>query len=754
MFPESGDITSIVSRFINHTCCPVFLTGKAGTGKTTFLKEIVETTHKNVVVAAPTGVAAINAGGVTLHSLFQLPFGSFVPDNNPSGEAEINFELNTPRSLLREIQMHSHRRKLIQELELLIIDEVSMLRADLLDAIDTVLRHVRRQKNLPFGGIQMLFIGDLLQLPPVIKEEEAKFLSRYYPSLYFFDAKALQHQNLLHIELEKIYRQTDQQFITILNRIRDNRLTFTDLETLNRHYQPDIIQKIPEGYIFLTTHNRRADEINSGKLKQLEGKTFSFEAIVADDFPENSYPVEFTLQLKEGAQVMFIKNDPSGDQQFFNGKIGFVSEISDEEIIVSFNDGSADAVVEPYTWENKRFFLNTENGEIEEKVIGKFIHYPLKLAWAITIHKSQGLTFRKAIIDVAGAFAPGQVYVALSRLESLDGLILTSRIPATGLDPENALSQFIKTKDHPENLDQKLQTESVKYISEIVNQNFDLSGIIHSLKFHIESYDKDEKRSEKQKHNAWAQSIYDEFSPVADVASKFIVQAKAILNSGKIDKLTLLHQRILAANGYFNPLLKGFSEKVALKTGTLKSVKGIKTYQNELKEVEFLFERQVQRLVKAESLVRVSLNNDMLTKSELQKSTILKKQEIPAVPKKNKDLPEKQIKSKPEKQDTRKISYDYFKNGKTISEIASERNLKVTTIEGHLAHYVATGLLNPTLFISVEKIEKVAETAKKLDSYHLGPIREVLGNDYSYSDIRFAIAGYLANRAGDPEITD
>ncbi len=441
MFQDQENIALLASKFINSTNCPVFLTGKAGTGKTTFLKEVVGTSHKNVMVAAPTGVAAINAGGVTLHSLFQLPFGSFVPVNNPPGEYEITFELNTPKSLLRGHQMNSQRRKLLQELELLIIDEVSMLRADLLDAIDTVLRHIRRQKNLPFGGVQMLFIGDLLQLPPVIREDEARFLSRYYPSLYFFDAKALQYEKLLHIELEKIYRQTDEKFISILNRIRENNLLESDLAFLNEHYHPLFKPAFDDGYIYLTTHNRRADEMNSNALKMLKGKLFSFDARVEDDFTDNLFPVEFTLQLKQDAQVMFIKNDYSGEQLYFNGKIGFVSVISDDEIVVSFKDGSPDATVERYTWENKRFFLNNETGEIEEKIIGKFIHYPIKLAWAITIHKSQGLTFKKAIIDVAGAFAPGQIYVALSRLESLDGLLLSSPLPATGPNPDKDFSR-------------------------------------------------------------------------------------------------------------------------------------------------------------------------------------------------------------------------------------------------------------------------------------------------------------------------
>ena len=425
---------AIASKLINQTNRHLFLTGKAGTGKTTFLKYISEYTHKNSIVAAPTGIAAINAGGVTLHSLFHLPFGSFIPSNDRIKEYNITTQINTPQSLIKDLKMNSSKRKMLKELELLIIDEVSMVRADLLDAIDTVLRYIKRQKNRSFGGVQLLLIGDLLQLPPVVKEGEWNYLNPYYPGIYFFNAKALQQNKPLHIELNKIYRQSDKIFISLLNNLRDNSLTKEDIELLNKHYKPSFKPKRDDGYIFLTTHNRKADEINRQSLKDLPGKIFIYDAEIDGDFNEYLFPVEFKLELKKGAQVMFIKNDYSGEQRYFNGKIGLISYLSSDRIEVSFNDGTPPAAVEHYIWENKKFSLNKGTNEIEENIKGTFSHYPIKLAWAITVHKSQGLTFKKAIIDVSRAFAPGQIYVALSRLVSLDGLVLTGPVPLSGLE--------------------------------------------------------------------------------------------------------------------------------------------------------------------------------------------------------------------------------------------------------------------------------------------------------------------------------
>ncbi len=484
---------AIASKIINQTNRHLFLTGKAGTGKTTFLKYISEYTHKNSIVAAPTGIAAINAGGVTLHSLFQLPFGSFIPSNDRLKEYNITTQINTPQSLIRDLKMNSSKRKMLRELELLIIDEVSMVRADLLDAIDVVLRHIKRQKNRSFGGVQLLLIGDLLQLPPVVKEDEWNYLNPYYPGIYFFNAKALQQNKPLHIELNKIYRQSDKIFISLLNNLRDNSPSKEDIELLNKHYKPSFKPNRDDGYIFLTTHNRKADEINGQSLKELPGKSFNYDAEIDGDFNEYLFPVEFKLELKKGTQVMFIKNDYSGEQRYFNGKIGVISYLSSGRIEVSFNDGTPPAVVEHYTWENKKYSLNKDTNTIDENIKGTFSHYPIKLAWAITVHKSQGLTFKKAIIDVSRAFAPGQIYVALSRLISLDGLVLTGRIPLSGLEQDGALTGFLKGKETRDVLEKVLKEETPHFVADTVFKAFDFKPLCNSVKYHAEGYTKDEK---------------------------------------------------------------------------------------------------------------------------------------------------------------------------------------------------------------------------------------------------------------------
>lgn len=359
----------IATKFINRTGKHLFLTGKAGTGKTTFLKQIIEHTHKNAVIAAPTGIAAINAGGVTLHSLFQLPFGSFIPSDAPLNMS-VTTQVTTPKQLTRNLQMHTSKRRLLQEIELLIIDEVSMLRADLLDAIDTILRYVRRKRNLPFGGVQILFIGDLHQLPPVVKDGEWSMLCEYYKSIHFFEALALGGQKPVYIELEKIYRQTDSRFISLLNNFRENKVSRDDINTLNKCLKPDFKPENSDGYIHLTTHNRIADEINRKALQRLPGESFQYSCEIEGNFLEHQYPIDPILELKEGAQVMFIKNDYSGQQRYFNGKIGVVTELGEEQIEVGFLDGSDPAWVERYEWQNKKFTLNKTSNEIEEDLLG------------------------------------------------------------------------------------------------------------------------------------------------------------------------------------------------------------------------------------------------------------------------------------------------------------------------------------------------------------------------------------------------
>ena len=403
--------------FVKYTNRNIFLTGKAGTGKTTFLKDLKQLSPKRMIVVAPTGVAAINAGGVTIHSFFQLPFHPYIPafylpDNNSTGQSD----QNDPPGY----KMSREKISIIKSLDLIIIDEISMVRADPLDAVDSALRRYK-DRFKPFGGVQLLMIGDLQQLAPVVKDEDREIIGEYYDSFFFFGSKALCSTDYLTIELKHIYRQNDQIFIDLLNRIRDNKVDQDVLTELNKRYIPDFDADSGGGYITLTTHNYQAQEINDLKLDKLPGKPHKFKATIKDEFPEFSYPNASELILKTGAQVMFVKNDLSADKLFFNGKIGKVKSFEDDIIVVKCPEDDFNIRVEMAEWQNVKYSINEETKEIEETVIGTFTQFPLRLAWAITIHKSQGLTFDRAVIDACAAFAHGQVYVALSRCRTLDG---------------------------------------------------------------------------------------------------------------------------------------------------------------------------------------------------------------------------------------------------------------------------------------------------------------------------------------------
>ena len=464
-------------RFINQTNRSVFLTGKAGTGKTTLLREIIATTHKNTVVVAPTGIAALNAGGVTIHSMFQLPFAAFIPDTKTLPYFSENVKFENQDSLRRHFQMNTTKRAVIRNMELLVIDEVSMLRADVLDAMDFMMRKVRRNER-PFGGAQVLYIGDLLQLPPVVKNEEWQMLQKYYRGMFFFHSHVVQQYPPLYIELDKIFRQTDNQFISVLNNLRNNRITTEDLQVLNQFVKPDFDVKANKGYIILTTHNAKADAINSDSLQELAGKEYTFKPEIVDDFPEKIYPVDPNLQLKVGAQIMFIKNDLSFEKQFFNGKMGIIKSLSDNEILVHFPEENKTIEVERYEWQNIRYKLNENTKEIEEELLGTFTHYPIKLAWAITVHKSQGLTFDRAVLDVSRVFAPGQAYVALSRLRSLNGLILLSPLQMNGVSSDEDVLQYASNKASEEILQDSLTTETKKYLYNCLISSFDFRTLI------------------------------------------------------------------------------------------------------------------------------------------------------------------------------------------------------------------------------------------------------------------------------------
>ena len=534
--PQPIDIYQIVEQYIKNTNQSIFLTGKAGTGKTTLLQKIQQTSTKQIIVAAPTGVAAINAGGTTLHSLFQLPFTPFLPTEEMQ------------KQLISTIQMRKQRRRVIHQMDLLIIDEVSMVRADLLDAIDTLLRHIRYRPNTPFGGVQLLLIGDLFQLAPVIKESEWKLLKPHYKGIYFFHSKAFQQLNILHLELNKIFRQQDKTFIQILNKVRNNQLTTQELQTLNQRYQPNFKNKEKNYHIILTTHNAKADEINNQKMDEIWSKKYTYQAKIEGDFPEKNYPTEAKLILKKGARVMFVKNDNQQPRQFYNGQIGKITNISHQTITVESEGQKIE--VKPMEWENIHYETEENTRTIKEKIIGTFKQYPLRLAWAITIHKSQGLTFDKILIDAEAAFAYGQVYVALSRCKSLEGIILMSPINTHSLENDKDILAFEQTKTPTENIQQILKKEENNYLLQLTYSIFDFDIPLKQLQ-RLKDFAQAQQTHLIQINNEYLMEMQHKLTQCNNISQEFKKQIAHIHT-----QTDYMQQRLQAANTYFQQQLE------------------------------------------------------------------------------------------------------------------------------------------------------------------------------------------------------
>lgn len=541
---EKDRIFEMAERYVNCTGRSVFLTGKAGTGKTTFLKYIAQSTLKRFVILAPTGVAAINAGGSTIHSFFQLPLCPYLPDVK-----ELITEYQTPdkyRSLRKE------RQKMIRTLDLLIIDEISMVRADLLDAVDMTLRRYRHN-DLPFGGVQLLMIGDAQQLSPVVKESERQYMQQVYPSPYFFHSKALQKLNYITIELQKVHRQKDADFLELLNAVRENRVTSSVLDALNSRlhaYEDD------GETIRLTTHNAQADGVNFRKLEALESEYRVFEAHVEGDFPEHIYPADYALSLKEGAQVMFIRNDTEGN--FYNGKLGRVASIKPNGMVeVESADGGLPVWVGPVEWENIQYELN-EEGEIVPSVVGRFRQLPLRIAWAITIHKSQGLTFDRVIIDASAAFAFGQVYVALSRCRSLEGISLESPVRMSGICSDMYVTEFNSAIPSAESVLNALDREERGYYFDMLCELFRMDDLVRLWERFRRTWSGTVEKvydSEYRGLLSRAASLED----ARDVAMKFERQLRYIQQTQAGDD-SFLRERVRKAAGYFLPVLEDARE--------------------------------------------------------------------------------------------------------------------------------------------------------------------------------------------------
>lgn len=532
--------------FVQYTNTNIFLTGKAGTGKTTFLRNLKALSPKRMVVVAPTGVAAINAGGVTIHSFFQLPFSPFIPrTNNQTSQPTYRFS--------------GEKIKIIKSLDLLVIDEISMVRSDVLDAIDDVLRRYRNHSK-PFGGVQLLMIGDLQQLAPVVKDEEFELLRPYYETSFFFSSNALKQTRYVGIELKHIYRQSDQAFIDILNQVRENRMDIPTMEALNKRFIPNFNPDKKEGYITLTTHNHQAKTINDAKLQFLKVTEYKFIATIEGEFPEYLYPNDYELRLKVGTQVMFTQNDSSFEKLFYNGKIGEITSIDEDTIMVKCPTDMAEIPVLRGEWKNTKYTINDETKEITETVIGSFTQYPLKAAWAITIHKSQGLTFEKAIIDANASFAHGQVYVALSRCKTLEGLVLSSRISPQSIKSDGSVLGFSKNIEQNPPNENVLKESKQSYIRELLFELFDFQGILRRLNYCVRVYNENAGLLTGTLLIDMETLKTSYMEDVIAVSDKFIPHIQHLLsNPVELELNTGLHERVSKATIYFTEKIEAFA---------------------------------------------------------------------------------------------------------------------------------------------------------------------------------------------------
>ncbi len=702
---------NIAEQFVLNTSRNVFLTGKAGTGKTTFLQNIVDKTNKNTIVVAPTGVAAINAGGVTIHSMFHLPLTAFIPSNDFT-----DFNIATNRyGLKRHIKYNKEKRKIFNNLELLIIDEISMVRADLLDAVDYALRTVRK-KSEPFGGVQLLVIGDLFQLSPIVKDNVLPILNKYYSSLFFFDSIAWQKSNPIVIEMKTIYRQKDDEFIRLLNNIRNGHKNNEDINRLNSNYK-DIDND--EGIVTLTTHNYKADRINNQKLEELDGKEYYYQADVIGKFSEFSYPVLETIVLKKGAQVMFVRNDPEG--RYFNGKIGIVEYLNKEIIKVNFPDEDTTIIVEEEEWKNIKYTLDKETNKINQKEEGSFIQYPLKLAWAITVHKSQGLTFDRVKVDLSRTFAPGQMYVALSRCRSLDGLTLSSKVNSGNIITDANILRYhknIKLEDDIENI---LDLEKTKYDNDrlIKSFNFDyLEEVLSQWKELITEGEISGQGNALLKYNE-IENVYNELK---NVAYSFQKQLSALINSNTSDDH--IFDRVRKAIDYF---AENFYSKLFIPIQ-----EHIKVYRVKKKT------RKYTRLLRELSIDIKAMVNKLYGLRFREKTVYSGKNIFDKNKKQNKKINT----PKPAKGETYRITLQLYKEGKSLKEIAIYRNLKLGTIETHMTRWIEDGSVDINDFIEKEKLNKLIEFMK---NYEETPLSEIINSspvETTFSELRW-VRAYL-----------
>ena len=785
-------------NFIDKTDRNIFITGKAGTGKTTFLHQIKKESLKRMVIVAPTGVAAINAKGVTIHSFFQMPFGPILPNQIANTNQQRKF--------------NKTKIDIIKSLDLIIIDEISMVRADLLDGIDQVMRRYKNRDKV-FGGAQILMIGDLQQLAPVVKPNEWSLLQGYYETVYFFSSKAYQEANVVSIELKHIYRQKNEDFITILNEIRNDDLSEKSAEILNRRYNPSFAPTKEDGYITLTTHNNRANLINNSELNKITHKSRFFEAEISGKFSENAYPNAAKLELKLGAQVMFIKNDSSQDKRYFNGKIGIITDISNESVTVQCGNEEDEIVAEKETWSNINYAINAETKEIKEELVGAFSQIPLRLAWAITIHKSQGLTFEKAIIDAEASFAHGQTYVALSRCTSLEGLVLKTPITSNAIINDKTVKIFNQEveENHP---DESVLNESEKEFQlNLIVQLLDYQPFLYPISRLIDIYYKN-RTSIKGEVIDHLQTIKDDgVVALMKVSNGFKNQLKAISEDNILpENSSQIQERFLKAIDYF---LNNTKQNILVPLNAItfstdnKAVK--KDFTNQFDTLkEKLFEK-LYVLQKMTEGFKVQTYLEVRAKAVLQKTIVTKKKPVaskrdPILALKLRELrdeiriaesiPAFQIftqeslyaicdllprdqeqllnivgmgktrvakygeeildlvntyckenginklneQKREDKKPTKQVTFELFKSGLSIKEIAKERSLTTGTIENHLANYITTGDIDVLELIELKRYKKIRNEIEDAGEVKgLTALKEKVDSDITYMELKMVL---------------
>ena len=709
---KENTLFNLATEVINFTSCNLFLTGKAGTGKTTFLKQIKDQSQKNVAIVAPTGVAAINAGGVTMHSFFQLPFNLYLPaaTNIFGNNATVD-----KHQLLKNLRFNREKTELINELELLIIDEVSMVRADLLQAVNDILQYVR-QNNKPFGGVQLLLIGDLFQLPPVVSDDELELMRKEYESPFFFSAPVIRETPPLFIELKEVYRQKEASFVDLLNNIRNNTLTTTDLDILRRRHISNLINEIPKG-ITLSTHNRMADAINQRELAKLPGKTTKFNGAINGDFSEKALPTEMELQLKPGAQVMFIKNDSGIDKRYYNGKLATVKYVSSETIRVEFNDTQETFEIEKEKWTNIRYTLNKETNKLEEEELGSFTQYPIRLAWAITIHKSQGLTFDDVVIDAGSSFAAGQVYVALSRCRTLNGISLLSHITQSSVQSDARILQFAQQENSTSFIEQKLQEEKPKFAALLLLKTFDWSKLMVGIHYYYQQINS-KKLPEQEMIKSVTSVLLDRAKEQQQTADKFVKQLEVILQNQPING-TLLNERVTKAKQYF---AKVIHDELILPIEKIKSFLNgkvkVKQFSRDTDELEALFWKKLNDVQR-------------ITFGDFTFDVPLIERKLVAV---------KAASTKTEKGNTKLITLEFYQKGLSVIDIAKQRGITTGTVENHLADFIITGQVNVFDFLSQRDLDEIKQAISLLDTTNLTPIKQKLGEALSYTQLKMGIS--------------